>query len=218
MNYLFKIAQAFFINIDRLCGTQFKPFAGNLYRYGIRCISPFRRRLDPLVIRLAYSLGFNRSKKIKLHLGCGHKHFDGYINMDLWLNEAVDVVGDITKLPWPDDTANVLESYHVIEHLPHPKVPLILKEWFRVLERGGRMVLECPHFDETVKEYLIGNESRLENIFGHQRFPGDAHMFGYTPQRLIRLLEQAGFKNFNQTPPQSSQALEEPSFRIECCK
>jgi len=218
MNFLFKIVKALLLNIDKRCGTQFIKFFGAFYRNGMRLISPLRRRLDPLAIKLVYRLIFKRSKKIKLHLGCGHKHFDGYVNMDLWLNEAVDVVGDITRLPWPDDTATVLESYHVIEHLPHPKVPLILKEWFRVLEPGGSLVLECPHFDDTVKEYLAGNESRLENIFGHQRFPGDAHMFGYTPQRLIRLLEQAGFKNFSQTQPQSSQALEEPSFRIECSK
>lgn len=218
MNFIPTMIRTLVMRIDKKCGTNFKPVFGNIYRSGMRLISPFWRQLNPLIIKLTYSLRLNEAVKIKLHLGCGHKHFDKYVNMDLWLNEAVDVVGDITKLPWPDGAATVVESYHVIEHLPHPRVPAVLKEWYRVLEPGGLLVLEAPHFDEAVKEYLAGNESRIENIFGHQRFLGDAHMFGYTPQRLIRLLEQAGFKNFRQTPPQSSQTQEEPSFRIECSK
>ena len=76
----------------------------------------------------------------------------------------------------------------------------------------------CPHFDKAVIEYLDGDNERLVNIFGRQRAAGDAHLFGYTPQRLKELLRKAGYGNFTESPPQSSQSLDEPSFRIECIK
>jgi predicted SAM-dependent methyltransferase len=106
----------------------------------------------------------------------------------------------------------------VIEHISHRDVRNTLKEWFRVLKPGGRLIIECPQFDEAVKEYLSGNEERLINIFGRQRSTGDAHLWGYTPERLKRLLKEAGFNGFAETSPQSSQSFDEPSFRIECEK
>ncbi|MCB4757355.1 MAG: methyltransferase domain-containing protein [Elusimicrobia bacterium] len=218
MNPLRNVVRRVMASLDSLLGTNFKLRLGNIYRWWLWFLSPLRRWLDPIVIRCSYALSLTGRQPVKLHLGCGHKHFDGYINMDLWLNEAVDVVGNITRLPWPDGAAETVESYHVLEHISHPKVPSVLKEWHRVLAPGGRLVLELPHFDEAVKDYLSGNESRIENIFGHQRFPGDAHLFGYTPARLTRLLERIGFTSIIEAKPQSSQTQDEPSFRLECKK
>ena len=78
-----------------------------------------------------------------------------------------------------------------------------------------KLTLECPHFDRAIKEYLAGNENRLINVFGQQRSYGDAHLYGYNPQRLIRLLREVGFKDIHETLPRSFQSLDEPSFRIE---
>ena len=73
----------------------------------------------------------------------------------------------------------LIETYHVIEHLNRHDLPIALKEWRRVLIVGGRLIIECPDFDEAIKEYIQGNEKRINNIFGLQRFPGDVHQFGY---------------------------------------
>jgi predicted SAM-dependent methyltransferase len=128
------------------------------------------------------------------------------------------MVCDITRPPWPDGSAAVIESYHVLEHVSHRRIPSTLKEWHRVLMPGGKLVLECPNFDTAVREYLEGNESRLFNIFGRQRFGSDAHLYGYNPRRLARLLQEAGFVNIEEKSPQSSQILDEPAFRLECEK
>jgi predicted SAM-dependent methyltransferase len=177
-----------------------------------------RRILDPISINLRYKVRQTAGEDLRLHLGCGGKHFDGYVNVDLWITDATDVISDITSLPWPDNAANIIESYHVIEHIPHKKVKDTLTAWHRVLKPGGKLVLECPHFDEAIREYLSGDETRLLNIFGRQRFPGDTHLYGFNPKRLTRLLEEIGFKEIQETSPQSSQTLNEPSFRIECEK
>jgi predicted SAM-dependent methyltransferase len=106
----------------------------------------------------------------------------------------------------------------MIEHISHTKAIKTLTDWHRVLSPGGKLILECPNFDVAVQEYLGGNEDRLLNIFGRQRFYGDAHLYGYNPQRLIRILKEIGFEGIVESHPQSSQALDEPSFRVECKK
>ncbi len=155
---------------------------------------------------------------IKLHLGCGKHHFDGYINIDLRETSATDLECDIIRLPFDDGTVEVIETYHVIEHLPRHDVPEALKEWRRVLAEGGRLVIECPDFDGAAREYLEGNERRIDNIFGLQRFDGDTHLFGYKFARLKGILEDAGFKNIRQCPPQDYHKEEEPCLRVEACK
>ena len=195
-----------------------KDSGGKVHRYFLRRWSLVRRILDPLSIRLRYKVTQTTGENLKLHLGCGGKHFDGYVNVDLWITDATDVICDITRLPWPDGSVSMIESYHVIEHISHKKIKNTLMDWHRVLKLGGRLVLECPHFDMAIREYLSGNDSRLLNIFGRQRSEGDAHLYGFNPERLMRLLEEVGFKEIQEAPPQSSQILDEPCFRLECKK
>lgn len=218
MIFFTRLAKDLALKFDRVFGTSSKEKGGQIYRYVLKIWSPVRRILDPTVIRFWYKLGIKTRKDLRLHLGCGWKHFDGYINVDLRITDATDVICNISSLPWPDNSVAVIENYHAIEHISHKKVRQTLTEWHRVLKIGGRLILECPHFDEAVKEYLAGNEDRLINIFGWQRCYGDAHLYGYNPSRLIRILEEIGFKDFIEAPPQSSQSLDEPSFRIECKK
>lgn len=218
MKVFYHFSKDIAIRIDKLFGTSIKESGGRVYRYLLRKWSPVRRVLDPICIRLRYKIGKTISHDLKLHLGCGWKHFQGYVNVDIWITDATDVICDITKLPWPVNSVSVIESYHVLEHISHKKIRDTLEEWHRVLHPGGILILECPHFDIAVSEYLEGNESRLINIFGQQRNHGDSHLYGYNPSRLIRLLGEIGFGDFTEASPQSSQSLDEPSFRIECKK
>lgn len=218
MKLFYRFAKAIALKIDQILGTRIKESGGRLYRYLLVIWSPIRRILDPLGIRLSYKLGIRMQKNLRLHLGCGSKHFDGCVNVDLWITDATDIICDINHLPWPDNSVYIIESYHVIEHISHTKIKQTLAEWYRVLNPDGVLILECPHFDEAVKEYLTGNEDRLINIFGRQRSYGDAHLYGYNPLRLISILEEIGFKGCVEASPQGSQSLEEPSFRVECKK
>jgi SAM-dependent methyltransferase len=213
-----KLSRDIALKFDHALGTNVKEGGGKVYRYFLQRWSRVRRILDPISIRLRYKIGKTDDKDLRLHLGCGWKHFDGYVNVDLWITDATDIISDITSLPWPDNAANIIESYHVIEHISHKKIKKTLTDWHRVLKPGGKLILECPHFDVAIQEYLSGDESRLLNIFGRQRSEGDAHLYGFNPERLMRLLEEVGFKEIQEAPPQSSQILDEPSFRLECKK
>jgi len=173
----------------------------------------------PFLIRFKLSNALkNNENFIKLHLGCGNIHFPGYINIDWRITKATDFVGDVRKLPFPDNSVEIIETYHTIEHFPRRDLPRILKEWWRVLIPGGILIIECPDFDRVVKEYLEGNEKRLNNIFGLQRFKGDAHLWGYNFPRLKKLLEKCGYKGIKRCEPQDYHRLEEPCLRVECYK
>ena len=87
-----------------------------------------------------------------------------------------------------------------------------------VLIHGGRLIIEYPDLYEAVREYMHGNEKRLDNIFGLQRFPGDAHLFGYDFRRLRQVLENSGFYDIQKKEPQDYHAKDEPCLRVECVK
>ena len=218
MKYLRDLTAAALKRFDALSGTSLKPAVGGIYRWLLKLSSLVRRRTDHAIIRTLCFLKIYKPKELKLNLGCGTKHFKGYLNVDIWITQATDVISDITRLPWPDGSAQIIEAYHVIEHISHTRISAVLKEWNRVLAKNGQLILEMPHFDNAIKEYFNGNEERLMNVFGRQRCPGDTHLFGYNPQRLVRILENAGFTGFTEEQPTGTQITQEPCFRLKCAK
>jgi SAM-dependent methyltransferase len=183
---------------DRIINTSFGNFL--LYAW-------YRNRMN-----------LQNPENLKLHLGCGNIKKKGFLNIDHRRTRATDMICDIRRLPFPSGSVALIESYHVIEHVPHPEVPKMLREWFRVLKSGGRLIIECPDFDQAVREYLNGNEHRVYNIFGLQRFAGDAHLFGYNLSRISTVLDHAGFRDIRQTQPTDYHRQEEPCMRIECTR
>lgn len=176
------------------------------------------RQVSSTRVRISYLLGVRPKGLLKLHLGCGNQRFEGYVNIDWRRTPATDVVCRVEKLPYPDNSAQLIETYHVIEHLPRHDATRALREWRRVLVPGGMLIIECPDLDEAAREYLAGKQERLDSIFGHQRFPGDVHFFGYNFSRLKNLLEAAGFRHVEQKEARDYHAKQEPCIRVECVK
>jgi len=186
--------------------------------YNSNFLNSIRRKSRPWMVKLQYKIRIKDKRPIKLHLGCGNQHFDGYENVDLRKTTATDLVCDIKQLPYPNDSIEMIETYHAIEHLPRHDFPKALKEWYRILISGGRLVIEYPDLDEIVKKYLEGDEKQLDGIFGLQRFEGDCHLFGYNFERLRKTLEKCGFTKIERKPPQDYHAREWPCIRVECVK
>lgn len=155
---------------------------------------------------------------LQLHLGCGKNRLKGFINIDLNHSTATDLTADIRKLPFPSESTARIECYHAFEHISFPMVGEYLREWLRVLQPGGELVLELPDFDAGVRQYLEGNEERLYSIYGRQRFPGDAHQWGYNPRRLTALLQQHGFERIEFGEPQDYHAALAPCLRVTAIK
>ena len=84
-------------------------------------------------------------ERAKLNLGSGTDIRPGYVNLDIAPLPGVDVVHDLAELPLPFETGSFDEVLckDVLEHLDYAPV---LRELHRVLRRGGRLVVEAPHF------------------------------------------------------------------------
>ena len=186
--------------------------------YNSNFLNAVRRSIDPAVANWKYKLRKKDKGPLKLHLGSGDKYFEGYINIDWRKTRATDLVCDIRKLPYPENSVDLIETYHVIEHLPRHDLPRALETWHRILIPGGKLIIECPDFDAAVKEYIGGDAKRIDNIFGLQRFNGDVHLFGYNFKSLKKLLEEAGFKNIKEKEPQDYHSKDEPCLRVKCVK
>ena len=82
-----------------------------------------------------------------LDAGCGTNRFKEYakdeeaIGMDLNSSKA-DMVSDVQKLPFKDNTFDGVLCLHVLEHLLYPLIAV--KEFHRVLRQGGILICVCP--------------------------------------------------------------------------
>ena len=141
---------------------------------------------------------------LKLHVGCGDNLKPGYVNIDEF-NEKADLVIPIQKLNYPDDSVDRIEGYMVIEHLSPWDARDFVRNAYRMLRRGGVLVLECPDLVKVCRLIvaLSGDPDELEQgafglrgIFGEPRREmtiGDYHKWGYTPSTLTGLVRRAGF-------------------------
>jgi hypothetical protein len=84
---------------------------------------------------------------LRLNLGCGMNHLDGYINVDRFGEPDVRHDLDVVPWPWPDDSASEILLKHILEHLGRDvgTYLAIMKELYRVCEHGATIRIVVPH-------------------------------------------------------------------------
>lgn len=107
---------------------------------------------------------------MKLNLGCGLNHLEGYTNIDREKRANPDRAMDLEAFPWdlPDDSVEEVVLNHVLEHLGRdPEVFIgIFKELYRVCRGGALVRIAVP-------------DPRHNNFFGDP-----THVRPVTPQTL----------------------------------
>jgi SAM-dependent methyltransferase len=126
-------------------------------------------------LRLAEGLTY-RGRVIDLGCGaCPYKEIilrqaDEYIGVD-WTNSAhggacVDVFADLAQpLPFPDEHADTIVAFQVLEHLPEPA--RFLAECNRVLREDGTLILVVPfmwHVHEAPHDFYRFTRYGLEYL------------------------------------------------------
>ena len=156
---------------------------------------------------------------MKLHLGCGAIFLSGFMNIDTREGIGADFVCDARSIPYPPNSIERIETYHMIEHIfPQSSHRMMFNHWYNLLKPDGVLIIECPDFDAAVKEYLAGNTIRLNNIFGLHRWPGDTHVWGYNYERLASELVLVGFQGIVEKEAQDGHTKIEPCIRVEAYK
>ena len=152
---------------------------------------------------------------VKLNLGCGHKHMPGFINCDFesnWADKQPDVACDVTKtLPFPDNYADEIHAYHLLEHIWRWKVEDTLTDWIRVLKPGGVLVLEMPCLDKIIGIFAhcllngIDVEPKLTQwgLYGDPNYHSEemTHKWAWSVGELEMVLDSLGMKEITESQP-----------------
>lgn len=122
------------------------------------------------------------------------------VRLDIDPRTCPDIVGSMTALgdigPFDAVACN-----NALEHLYPHEVPKALREFHRVLNPGGHVIVQVPDLQDArpTEEYIYeigmsglhlyyGDPSRLEE------FPYMAHHCGFVEDTLRRVMEMVGFK------------------------
>jgi predicted SAM-dependent methyltransferase len=141
---------------------------------------------------------------LKLHLGCGRKKLDGWLNCDLY---GSDMDMDIRSLPFDDSSADEILAVHVLEHFYKHDILNVLVEWRRVLKVGGKLVAELPCLDRVLSHFLNGSSDNLTlwALYGdpgtHKDGEPALHKWCWSKKAFKSLLEQAGFTEITEETP-----------------
>ena len=143
---------------------------------------------------------------MKLHLGCGQVHLDGYVNIDyppeehtLMSRTRADVETDLLGLRYAPGEIDEVRLHHVFEHFRRPTAYALVASWASWLRPGGVLRIEVPDFDRTSRHVLSPLTSRrrkrvgLRHIFGSNEARWAVHYEGWSGRRLKEVLEDFGF-------------------------
>jgi predicted SAM-dependent methyltransferase len=171
-----------------------------------KCIEPGRVVLidDAEPILKPTSVVFVDINKPCLNLGSGTTNIDGCLNLDIRPLPNVDFVVDLEKaeLPFPDNFFATIYAIDVIEHITYRKVKQLIKELYRVLNKGGKLIIRTPDM-ELIAKYVLDRrfpgvhgdlfETMSWYIYGEQDYPENTHKSAFIKETLRQLLEGAGF-------------------------
>jgi predicted SAM-dependent methyltransferase len=120
------------------------------------------------------------------------------------------------KLPLQSESAHVLYSCHMLEHLDREEARQFLREAHRVLWPGGLIRLVLPDLQRRVEEYVASGDAdafvgslcmrsrvnrtlrgRIRALVAGAR----DHQWMYDSRSLVKLLETNGLENATALPP-----------------
>jgi predicted SAM-dependent methyltransferase len=144
---------------------------------------------------------------MKLHLGCGQRYLEGYVNIDFPSSEhtvqeksVADVHADLVRLRYPAGEVEEVRLHHVFEHFPRPVACALLASWNSWLRDDGLVHIEVPDLTRTAWA-VINPFSRFQrravaerHLFGSHEAPWAVHCEGYSKKLLSEMLNAFGFE------------------------
>ena len=141
---------------------------------------------------------------LRLHLGCGEQHFEGYVNIDYPPSEhnvmsaKADIFADVMKLHFPAESVDEIRLHHVFEHFSRVTALAMLIKWHKWLKIGGKLHIETPDLIGSAKT-LVSNTSWktkmgvVRHLAGDQAASWAYHIDHWFPERFEHTLRKLGF-------------------------
>jgi predicted SAM-dependent methyltransferase len=143
---------------------------------------------------------------IKLHLGCGENHLNGYINIDFPLSEhtlqsksVADLYADISKLSFPQKSVSEVRNHHTFEHFNRQTALALVAAWAYWLSDNGTLLIETPDFGEAIKQLTdpsytyVQKQVIMRHIFGSHEAYWATHYDGWSKEKYEHILPKLGF-------------------------
>ena len=107
-----------------------------------------------------------------LNLGCQVHHFDSngdceWINQDIVQDDPnirAEIYSDANHLPLEDNSIDFIYAGHLVEHYYPDTLSSAVREWHRVLRRGGCLVVITPDSGMCFNLYADGR-LKMEDLF-----------------------------------------------------
>lgn len=155
------------------------------------------------------------AREHKLHIGCGKRHLDGWVNIDVY--PAPLAMNVLWGLPFAAGSVRYVFVSHMLEHLFFPRdVKPFLAEIRRVLAPDGIVRIVVPDIEQCIEAYVnhdhsfFGsrreawpwwpeNPTRLEDFLAYAgagaepAYLFESHKYGYDFETLSHVLAGAGF-------------------------
>jgi predicted SAM-dependent methyltransferase len=140
-----------------------------------------------------------KSKKLKLNLGCGKRILPTYVNIDSKPFKDLVEVMDVRNLQYADNSVDEILAEFILEHISYYEIQETIWEWWRVLKPKGILILLVPDFEEIAKTYLrgeLGRETLHFQLYSpvinpERQMP---HLCTFDKSYLNQLLTREGFE------------------------
>jgi predicted SAM-dependent methyltransferase len=138
---------------------------------------------------------------MKLHLGCGTKHIEDYINIDIRYLPGVDEVNNIRFLRnYKENTVDEIYACHVLEHFGRWEYKEVIKRWFEILKPGGKLRLAIPNFNSICEYYTKTSDlkSIMGLLYGGQDYDENYHYVIFDYPTLSNDLKNIGYSKITE--------------------
>ncbi len=158
-----------------------------------------------MIFRLRKFLRNQPEQSIILNLGSGNSYYNSQIiNVDLLPYEEVDVVSDLKKLPFKDNSVDAIVNIAVLEHVPNPEVAVA--EMYRVLKKEGQLLSFIPFmqgFHASPYDFQRYTEEGIKVLFQDftiqkQWAEGPTSGFLWITQEWLAIVLSLGIKPLHQ--------------------
>lgn len=204
--FLFTLDNQFFL--DKFTVGYFVEFVKEnprLTSYSPHMLSDNLNNLETLDAVLREKMLWDGVSLLRLHLGCGEKRLEGYVNIDYpsdkhqVMRPAVDHEADILKLCCTDNTVDEIRLHHVFEHFNRVQALALLIRWHRWLKMGGRLRIETPDLmgcAQVLMSASISPKTRMgivRHLVGDQADIWAYHVDQWYEERFRNTLGKLGF-------------------------
>jgi predicted SAM-dependent methyltransferase len=178
----------------------------------------------------------SKNEKVYIEIGSGPKKGqNGWVTLDIL--PGCDIQMDLLKkLPFPDNSVDLIYSSHFLEHFQTSEIKSILNECFRILKSEGKISTCVPDASIYINAYVRSEEldqsfwirylpaadinSKIDyiNYIGHMN---GEHKHLFDLENLMAIHKACGFQSTKPRQFDSSLDIKERDYEsiyVECIK